>query len=96
MSEMERNKGRLIPADIDTEHYTDDDYDTLWENNFVVIDGEVYSVEWEVERDSDCCGFADVAEGEYGTISFHTYHYNGGAHWTEVVEYVLKGREKYD
>ena len=26
---------------------------------------------------------------EDGSIDFHTYHYNGGGHWTEVVEEAL-------
>ena len=47
MSEYERNKGKLIPVGVDTEHFTDDDYDTYTENGFAVIDGEVYEVEWE-------------------------------------------------
>ena len=59
------------------------------ENGFAVIDGEVYEVQWEVERDNDVPEFADVCVNEDGSIDFHTYHYNGGAHWTEVIEGAL-------
>ena len=90
MSEYERNKGKLIPVGVDTEHFTDDDFETYAENGFAVIDGEVYEVQWEVKRDYDAPEFADVHVNEDGSIDFHTYHYNGGAHWTEIIEDVIK------
>lgn len=90
MSDYERNKGKLIPVDVDTEHFSEDDYDTYFENGFAVIDGEVYEVEWEVEGVTDAPDFAEVKINEDGTINFHTYHYNGVAHWTEVVENELE------
>ena len=89
MSSMERNKGKLIPTGIDTENYTDNDFDTLAENNMYVINGEVYEVQWEVNGDTDCFHFADVKVNPSGTIDFHTMHYNGGAFWTEVIEDAL-------
>lgn len=92
MSEMERNKGKLIPVDVDTEHFTEEDYETYQENGFVVFDKEIYEVEWAIQRDTDCYDFADVVENDDGTINFHTYHYNGGAHWIEVVEDALKNK----
>ena len=48
MSEYERNKGKLIPVGVDTEHFTDEDFGAYTENGFAVIDGEVYEVQWEV------------------------------------------------
>ena len=45
MSEYERNKGKLIPVDVDTEHFTYNDFDTYIENGFEVIDGQIYEVE---------------------------------------------------
>lgn len=90
MSNMERNKGKLIPIGVDTEHFTEDDYETYQENGYEVIDGEIYKVEWEVRRETDCCDFADVKVNEDGSIDFHTYHYNGGGHWTELVEHALE------
>lgn len=90
MSDMERNKGKLIPVNIDTENFTDEDFDTLFENNIYIIDGEPYEVVWEVRRDTSSSDFADVKVNEDGSIDFHTYHYNGGAYWTEVVEDALK------
>jgi hypothetical protein len=89
MSEMEHNKGRLIPVGIDTEHFTEEDFDSLCDNGMVVIDGEVYEVQWEIQR-GGLYGFAYVDEHEDGSISFNTYHYNGGGHWTEVVGRALE------
>lgn len=90
MSEYERNKGKLIPVDVDTEHFSEDDFDAYFENGFAVIDGEVYEVEWEVAQNSAAPEFAEVKINEDRTIDFHTYHYNGGGHWTELVERELK------
>lgn len=89
MSSIERNKGKLIPVNIDTEDYTDTDFDTLFENGIHLIDGEPYEVVWEVKSEKDCSYFADVKVNEDGSIDFHTLHYNGGAYWTEVVEGAL-------
>lgn len=89
MSEMEHNKGKLIPTNIDTELFYEDTFEEYSENGFVVIDGEIYAVEWEVQR-GELYDFAYVDHNEDGSIDFNTYHYNGGAHWTEVVERALK------
>ena len=92
MSEYERNKGKLIPVDVDTEHFTCNDFDTYTENGFEVIDNQIYEVEWEIQRDTDCGDICEVVENADGTINFHTYHYNGGAHWTELIEDALKNK----
>ena len=89
MSEVERNKGKLIPTGIDTELFNEEDFDNLFENGFVEINGEIYEVQWEVKRDTCSDYFADVTENPDGSIDFHTMHYNGGGHWTEVVEEAL-------
>lgn len=94
MSEYEHNKGKLIPIGVDTEHFTGEDFETYMDNGFEVIDGEVYEVVWEVQRGTDGIEFADVKENDDGSIDFHTYHYNGGADWTEVVEAALRGKNK--
>lgn len=91
MSTIERNKGKLIPQNIDTGLFDAEAFEAYEENGFVIIDGEIYAVQWEVERDTDCDYFADVKVNEDGSIDFHTMHYNGGAHWTEVVEGALGG-----
>ena len=88
MSEMEHNKGKLIPTGIDLELYDEDAIEELEENGLVVIDGEAYQVEWEVKR-GELYDFAYVDRHENGSITFNTYHYNGGGHWTEVVEEAL-------
>lgn len=90
MSDMERNKGVLRPTGIDTELFVEEDFENYSDNGFAVIDGEIYEVIWDVKRDTDCSGFADVEVDTEGEITFHTYHYNGGAHWTEVVERALR------
>lgn len=91
MSEVERNKGCLIPVHLDTEHYTEEDFDNLYAEGIVEISGEMYEVHWEVRRDTDTPDyFADVTENPDGSIDFHTMHYNGGGHWTEVVEHALE------
>ena len=89
MSDYERNKGKLIPVGVDTENFSDEDFEAYTENGFAVIDGGVYAVQWEVERANDVPEFADVHVNEDGSIDFHTYHYNGGGHWTEVIEDAL-------
>lgn len=94
MSDFERNKGKLIPVNVDTEHFSEDDYNTYFENGFVVVDGEVYEVEWEVEAETDSYNFCEVKENEDGTIDFHTMHYNGGGSFVEIVESSLKKEEK--
>jgi len=89
MSEMERNKGKLIPIGVDTELFSEEDFDTYTDNGFIIIDGEVYSVEWEVNGETDFPQFADIKQNTDGSISFHTYHYNSGC-WIELVEDALK------
>ena len=90
MSDYERNKGKLLPIDVDTEHFTDEEFDTYRENGFIVIDNEIYKVVWEVQCFMDYVEFADVVQTEGGTIHFHTLHYNGGASLEEVIEDALK------
>lgn len=89
MSEMEHNKGKLIPTNIDTELFDEEAFEAYSENGFVVIDDEIYSVEWEIQR-GELYRFAEATVNEDGSIDFNTYHYNGGGHWTEVVEGALK------
>lgn len=89
MSSMEYNKGILIPTNIDLENYSEDDIETLCENGIYVIDGEAYKVQW-IKRSEEPPAVLNVTENEDGSISFETYHYNGGAHWTEVVEEGLR------
>lgn len=94
MSEVERNKGKLIPQGVDTELFDDEIFEVYKENGFVVIDREIYAVEWEVEYDTCSDYFADVTENPDGSIDFHTMHYNGGGHWTEVVKEALNKGDK--
>lgn len=56
------------------------------EYGFCRIDGKYYKIDWEVDGGDIEDGFADINVNEDGSIDFHTYHYNGGGHWTEIVE----------
>lgn len=89
MSEMVYNKGKLIPTGIDTELFDGDAFDNYTENGYEVIDGEIYEVKWETQR-GELYDFCNVKENDDGSIDFETYHYNGGGHWTELVEKKLK------
>lgn len=89
MSEMEYNKGKLIPTGIDTELFDDEAFDQYMENGYEVIDSEIYEVIWETRR-GELYDFCNVKENDDGSIEFETYHYNGGGHWTELVEKKLK------
>lgn len=94
MSDMERNKGKLFPCEIgdieskfpdaDFDDFDDLEYDT--NDEFICINTSLFRVEWEVKKDSEVPEFAEVNTNEDGSINFHTYHYNGGGHWTEIVE----------
>ena len=108
MSEMEHNKGKLIPFDLTEEvakslveaksdedggydsylEQVEDDY-TWYDEDLVKIAGKYYKAEFEIRR-GELYGFAEATANEDGSIDFNTYHYNGGAHWTEDVERALK------
>src|SRR5574339_172005 len=106
MSTVERNKGKLIPVTESVtdlaerlvkeipkycsskeEAFMDDPS----EYGYVTIRGDYYKVKWEIEGEKDCSYFADVKKTKKGIIKFHTLHYNGGGHWTEIVEDAMKG-----
>lgn len=109
MSEVERNKGVLIPIELTETDFEEickendfyrDDHET-WEAAFeqeggtdtiVKIGDQYYFAEFEVRRDTDGY-FADIQKDASGRILFHMSHYNGGAHWTEVVADGLKNLE---
>lgn len=114
MSQMEHNKGKLIPFDL-TEAVAKDlviakegtednlDYPTYleqvsddpswYDEGLCNINGDWYKVEFEIER-GEIYGFAHAKKAEDGVIEFDTYHYNGGGHWTEVVENALERNSK--
>ena len=103
MSEMERNKGRLIPVNksIDEIVYSLTDnigsYDSKKEwfddychdYGYCTINGKVFEVFFEVRHDA-YLEFCDLVQNGDGSISFHECHYNGGAYWTEVVSDALE------
>jgi len=89
MSDYERNKGKLIPKNIDISEFNEEGIESLIEDGYQVINGVVYVVEWETERFEGWVEFADVKENPDGSINFHTLHYNGSASWTEIIEEAL-------
>ncbi|CAL9979579.1 hypothetical protein VPHD484_0233 [Vibrio phage D484] len=103
MSEMEYNKGTLRPVtdeqlqklDIDLPIYYDNIYQYLKEDGaewgIHFLNGRFYEVNYEAESE-ELTHIARATEEPNGDIQFETYHYNGGGHWTEVVEAALKGK----
>lgn len=83
------SKGETLECDTYLDQ-VNDDY-TWYCETLAKVGDKFYSVEWEVKREQDAYEFAEAVLNEDGTIDFHTYHYNGGAHWTEVVEGALDG-----
>lgn len=106
MSTMEFNKGKLIPIEMNEEiakdilaengmaDYSGPDYSAMEAlrdevNDYAEIGDDWYRVEFEFNG-TDCYGFQQAKKLDNGEIEFMTYHYNGGGHWTEVVEGSLK------
>lgn len=107
MSEMEHNKGKLVPFELTessaktlVENKQEDlEYDTYleqisddpswYDEDLVCIGRKWYKVKFEIRR-GELYGFAEAKENSDGSIDFNTYHYNGGGHWTEVVEDALR------
>jgi hypothetical protein len=83
MSYTERNKGRLFPIDNST--LTEEQKEDPWDHGLLDINGVLYRVEYEIERD-DVLDFAEVTVNPDGTVDFHTMHYNGGGSLSEVIK----------
>lgn len=92
MSTVERNKGILTEVTIQQikEDFPSADlYDLEWDTNgkYVRIRDKYFRVFWEVQGERDCNYFCEVARDEIDdSIHFHILHYNGAAHWTELLE----------
>lgn len=110
MSNMEYNKGKLIPFNLTEDvakalvdakgselatyydsylEQVEDDY-SWYDEDLAQIGGKWYKVVWEVKYDTNTYEFAEACKNKDGSIDFHTYHHNGGAYWTEVVERALE------
>lgn len=52
---------------------------------YAMIDGFIWALTRDetVDNDPEYC---NVTKNEDGSISFESYHHNGGAHWTELLE----------
>lgn len=86
MSYIERNKGKLIFV-TKQPYYINHDFDDMYPD-YVEIGDSLYRVEFEIERE-EFYGMTNVTVNEDKSIDFDTVHYNGGAHWIEVVEDAL-------
>lgn len=90
MSSLERNKGKMTPTGVKTAGMSWEELDEIYDSgDKIIVNGEVYSVEWEVYSETDDMSFSDVVKNEDGTITFHTIHYNGGGSLSEVIEQSL-------
>lgn len=105
MSQMEYNKGKLVLETRPVEEVAEDvvtllpkwytskvDYfkdDAIYDSNYTYINGKLYRIEWEI-RNGELDWLRNVHVEDNGDINFETYHYNGGGHWTEIVESCLK------
>ena len=50
------------------------------------INGKFYTVEFKIEGGDAIDEWCNIIKNDDGSIDFDTYHYNGGAHWTELLE----------
>lgn len=102
MSDYERNSGKLIPieltegkaweicaeSNIPMEDYYDNWIDCLLGEKFydyIKINKKFYKLE-DYSRDENPQEWASVTKNSDGSFNFDTYHYNGGGHWTELLE----------
>lgn len=98
MSRMAYNKGKLYPVvkeDILSE-FPDACFDDLeWDTDgkFTRIGDSLFRIEFEVEG-GNLAEMKNVSVDDNGVVSFETYHWNGCAHWTELVESELVGYVK--
>ena len=85
MSYTERNKGKLIfVSSKPFPDWFDEDED----ENHCVINDSLYKIKLEINGE-EFYDMSNVKVNEDNSIDFDTVHYNGGAHWTEVVEDAL-------
>ncbi len=103
MSQMEYNKGKLLPTKTSydnlfkelggepsniSEGYTKEEWcrDNCYDGDYEILNDKIYKVVWEVRRGEEPPELMNLTKHSDGSVDFETYHYNGGAHWTEIVE----------
>jgi hypothetical protein len=105
MSETEINRGRLVPdyrgfdaiaeeAVHSVPSWAESKFDAFTDDpayfGYEYINNTYYKLEdHSCEDDNDDICELDVNK-ENGEIKFFTKHYNGGGHWTELIEARLK------
>ena len=105
MSEYEYNKGKLIPlGPMDEERakkliggvpeWADSAINAINDEpeqyGIAKLNSEYYKVEFETRGGCMLDEFCNIEKQDNGVIKFSTQHYNGGAHWSEVLENGLK------
>lgn len=83
--ELAKRNPEHFPGDLSA--YEDDDVmDFLLDSyeKYAVIGDKVFLIKWELQGETEA--YINELEKIDGGYSFFTYHYNGGAHWTELVE----------
>lgn len=92
MSETEINKGLLVPHPSQSD-LTEEEIDNLLDNGCMMINDILYSVEFEIEHQTDPF-FSHTTRNGDGSINFFTMHYNGGGSLQEVIEESLNKKKK--
>ena len=65
----------------------------LTSHKFIFANEEWYQI-LEHKRPEATDSYANVTRLENGNFSFDTFHYNGGAHWTEMIEEGILGMRR--
>jgi hypothetical protein len=101
---MEYNKGKLIRVDepiekiaerivVNMPSYYESKLEYFRDNHhefdYAILCGVLYRVEW-ISKSADLDEIYNLTKDENGDLHFETYHYNGGADWTELVEDKLR------
>lgn len=75
-------------SDNISEGYSKEEWcrDSCFDSVYEILNGKIYKVVWEVERGEEPPVLLNLTKHFDGSIDFETYHYNGGAYWTEIVE----------
>ena len=90
MSETYHCKGILKPTNIDTENFSEEDFETYRENSFIVANGEIYEPTYEINQifDGDLSIFEEDSDGSF---KFECVFYDGATWIGEILKEHLEG-----
>ena len=91
MSETWHCKGVLKPTNIDTENFSEDDFETYKEEGFVVADGEIYEVVYEI-NEVFCNGLSTFFEDSNRNVEFECVFNDGGTWIGEILQEYLEDK----